>query len=149
MRPPQCTSLKTLQPCQRCVIALINHVELAVTNEGSLRNWWTRAQADSNHPANFKCKNGSPPNPQCISAIQGFLPASTSWESKAFCVREECLTSHTRSCFFQGNTETKKKKGDIPEKPKGIYTSPAKKGTFGFNKITLSERAGYKGVATE
>jgi len=48
----------------------------------------------------------------------------------------------------QGSTETKKK-GEVPEQPKGIYTSPAKKGTFGFNKTTLSERTGYKGVATE
>lgn len=43
----------------------------------------------------------------------------------------------------------KKKKGDVPQEPKGIYTSPAKKGGFGFNKTTLSERAGVKGVATE
>jgi hypothetical protein len=37
-----------------------------------------------------------------------------------------------------------KKKGEIPTVPKGIYTSPGKKGTFGFNKFTLSERQGYK-----
>ncbi|KAF5829309.1 hypothetical protein DUNSADRAFT_16277 [Dunaliella salina] len=48
----------------------------------------------------------------------------------------------------QGTPEAKKK-GQIPEQPKGIYTSPAKKGTFGYNKTTLSERTGYKGVATE
>lgn len=42
-----------------------------------------------------------------------------------------------------------KKKGEIPEKPKGIYTNPPKKGSFGMNKFTLSERQGYKGVATE
>lgn len=49
----------------------------------------------------------------------------------------------------QGTIEVKKKKGEIPEQPKGIYTGPAKKGTFGYNKTTLSERMGYKGVATE
>jgi hypothetical protein len=42
-----------------------------------------------------------------------------------------------------------KKKGEIPEQPKGIYTSVPKKGSFGYNKTTLSERQGYKGVATE
>lgn len=49
----------------------------------------------------------------------------------------------------QGQSEIRRKKGEIPEQPKGIYTSPAKKGTFGYNKTTLSERAGFKGVATE
>lgn len=33
-----------------------------------------------------------------------------------------------------------KKKGEIPSQPKGLYTSPAKKGTYGMNKTTLSER---------
>ena len=37
-----------------------------------------------------------------------------------------------------------KKKGEIPEVPRGFYTSPGKKGTFGFNKFTLSERQGHK-----
>ena len=37
----------------------------------------------------------------------------------------------------------------MPEIPKGIYTGPSKKGTFGYNKTTLSERQGYKGVVTE
>lgn len=45
--------------------------------------------------------------------------------------------------------DIKKKKGDYPEVQRGIFTSPAKKGTFGMNKTTLSERQGYKGVATE
>jgi hypothetical protein len=51
--------------------------------------------------------------------------------------------------YMVGQVEEKKKKGEIPEKPRGIYTSPAKKGTFGYNKTTLSERMGPKGVATE
>jgi hypothetical protein len=37
-----------------------------------------------------------------------------------------------------------KQKGNIPGSPKGIYTSPAKKGSFGMNKFTLSEKTGYK-----
>lgn len=45
--------------------------------------------------------------------------------------------------------EIKKKKGDIVSEPRGFYTSPSKRGTFGFNKTTLSERQGYKGVAGE
>lgn len=42
-----------------------------------------------------------------------------------------------------------RKKGEIPEGLPQIYTSPAKKGSFGMNKYTLSERQGYKGVVTE
>lgn len=45
--------------------------------------------------------------------------------------------------------EKAKKKGEITQHPKGIYTSPAKKGTFGMDKFTISQRAGHKGVATE
>ncbi len=41
------------------------------------------------------------------------------------------------------------KKGEVPGQPRGLYTSPAKKGSFGFNKLTISQRVGAKGVATE
>jgi hypothetical protein len=51
--------------------------------------------------------------------------------------------------WLQSHVETKKLKGQIPSQPKGIFTQPAKKGSLGFNKTTLSERVGYKGVATE
>ena len=40
--------------------------------------------------------------------------------------------------------ETKKKKGEVPEVPRGMYTSPAKKGSYGMNKYTISERQGFK-----
>jgi len=43
----------------------------------------------------------------------------------------------------------KLKKGEVPQMPRGIFTSPSKKGTFGMNKFTLSEKMGYKGVCTE
>ena len=43
----------------------------------------------------------------------------------------------------------KLKKGDVPPMPRGIFTSPAKKGTFGMNKFTLSEKVGYKGAQGE
>ena len=43
----------------------------------------------------------------------------------------------------------KLKKGDVPPLPRGIFTSPAKKGTFGMNKFTLSEKVGYKGAQGE
>lgn len=43
----------------------------------------------------------------------------------------------------------KLKKGDVPAMPRGIFTSPAKKGTFGMNKFTLSEKVGYKGTQGE
>ncbi len=45
---------------------------------------------------------------------------------------------------LQGTIYVQKVKGEVPEVPKGIYTNPAKKGTFGMNKFTLSERTGYK-----
>ncbi|KAJ9522631.1 hypothetical protein QJQ45_019712 [Haematococcus lacustris] len=51
--------------------------------------------------------------------------------------------------YIAGHMEVQKKKGDVPQQPKGIYTSPAKKGGFGMNKTTLSEHTGTKGVATE
>lgn len=40
-------------------------------------------------------------------------------------------------------------KGDVQEKARGIFTNPPKKGSFGMNKFTLSERQGHKGVAGE
>lgn len=49
----------------------------------------------------------------------------------------------------QDSPETKKKKGECTSVPPNIYTSPGKKGTFGFNKTTVSERQGVKGVAGE
>mmetsp|Transcript_23145 Transcript_23145/g.68800 ORF Transcript_23145/g.68800 Transcript_23145/m.68800 type:complete len:320 (-) Transcript_23145:680-1639(-) len=42
-----------------------------------------------------------------------------------------------------------RKKGDYPEQPRGIYTNPPKKGTYGMNKFTLSERRGVHGVTGE
>ncbi len=61
------------------------------------------------------------------------------------------LPLHLWPCpvWLQSHVETKKLKGQIPSQPKGIFTQPAKKGSLGFNKTTLSERVGYKGVATE
>lgn len=40
-------------------------------------------------------------------------------------------------------------KGDIQAQPRGFYTGPAKRGGYGYNKTTLSERQGFRGVATE
>lgn len=50
---------------------------------------------------------------------------------------------------MQADVINTKKKGDFPQQARGIFTSPAKKGTFGYNKTTVSEHAGPKGVATE
>lgn len=36
-----------------------------------------------------------------------------------------------------------------PLQPKPIYTSPCKTGSYGFNKTTLSERAGARGVVRQ
>lgn len=49
----------------------------------------------------------------------------------------------------QESPEAKIKKGEYTSTPPNIYTSPGKRGTFGFNKTTLSERQGAKGVAGE
>ncbi|GLC37426.1 hypothetical protein PLESTB_001587300 [Pleodorina starrii] len=52
--------------------------------------------------------------------------------------------------YIPGRSVTlQKTKADIGSEPRGFYTSPAKKGTYGFNKTTLSERQGFRGVATE
>ena len=59
------------------------------------------------------------------------------------------MLTHSRGLPAQSPLPERKKKGEVPEQPKGIFTSPAKKGTFGFNKTTLSERQGVKGVCTE
>jgi hypothetical protein len=50
---------------------------------------------------------------------------------------------------MQASQAVQTKKGDVPGQPRGIFTSPAKKGTFGFDNLTLSQRAGVKGVAAE
>ena len=44
------------------------------------------------------------------------------------------------------NPETKRKKEDIVHPLRQITTNPMKQGGYGFNKTTLSERKGYKGV---
>ncbi len=59
-----------------------------------------------------------------------------------------CGVSNNRGLPFwvrvQDFVETKKKKGEVPEVPRGMYTSPAKKGSYGFIKTTISERQGPK-----
>jgi len=42
-----------------------------------------------------------------------------------------------------------KKKGDATSELRGIFTSPSKRGTFGYPKTTLSQRVGAAGVAGE
>lgn len=46
------------------------------------------------------------------------------------------------------NPETRHKKEDIVHPLRQITTNPMKKGSYGFNKTTLSERKGYKGVVS-
>ncbi len=60
-----------------------------------------------------------------------------------------CMCVYVCVYVLQPFPEAKKTRADIKEVPKGIYTSPAKKGSFGFDKLTLSQRAGPKGIATE
>lgn len=47
------------------------------------------------------------------------------------------------------NPETRHKKDEIVHPLRQITTNPMKKGGYGFNKTTLSERKGYKGVMGE
>ena len=47
------------------------------------------------------------------------------------------------------NPEHKHTKDSIKHESRQIITSPAKRGTYGFNKTTLSERMGAKGVVSE
>ncbi|WIA38406.1 hypothetical protein OEZ86_001732 [Tetradesmus obliquus] len=51
--------------------------------------------------------------------------------------------------YVAGTVEIKRKKGEVQGTPKNIVTGPSKKGGFGFNKTTLSERQGALGVAGE
>ena len=46
------------------------------------------------------------------------------------------------------NPETRHRKDDIVHPLRQITTNPMKKGGYGFNKTTLSERKGYKGVVS-
>jgi hypothetical protein len=58
---------------------------------------------------------------------------------------QDLLHEYQPQCpLAQETVHVAKKKGEIPEQPKGIYTSVPKKGSFGYNKTTLSERQGYK-----
>jgi hypothetical protein len=50
---------------------------------------------------------------------------------------------------MQGNPEVKAKKGDFPAEKPNLYTSPAKKGTYGYIKTTLSEKHGPGGMHGE
>lgn len=49
----------------------------------------------------------------------------------------------------QETPDVKKKKGEYGSSPANIYTSPGKKGSFGFTKTTLGERIGAKGIVGE
>ena len=50
--------------------------------------------------------------------------------------------------FMIQNPELRHRKEDIVHPLRQITTNPMKKGGYGFNKTTLSERKGYKGVVS-
>ena len=50
--------------------------------------------------------------------------------------------------FAMQNPEMRHRKEDIVHPLRQITTNPMKRGGFGFNKTTLSERKGYKGVVS-
>ena len=52
-------------------------------------------------------------------------------------------------CCWLQNPEPKHTKDSIKHEGRQIITNPAKRGTYGFNKTTLSERKGAKGVVSE
>ncbi|KAK9837436.1 hypothetical protein WJX81_002227 [Elliptochloris bilobata] len=42
--------------------------------------------------------------------------------------------------------EHRLRKGEHVKQPRGVYTTPMKRGGYGYNKTTLSEIHGHKGV---
>ena len=50
--------------------------------------------------------------------------------------------------YSQCHVERIKKKGDIETRPRGVYTSPAKRGSYGVRGTTISEHKGYKGTVS-
>ena len=70
------------------------------------------------------------------------------------CYGIECSTCQKAYCYFFGivmlqNPELRHKKGEFVHPLRQITTNPMKKGGYGFNKTTLSERKGYKGVVCD
>lgn len=51
--------------------------------------------------------------------------------------------------LIQGNPDTPLKKGDIQEGKPNLYTTPGKKGSYGYIKTTLSEHQGAGGALGE
>ncbi len=58
------------------------------------------------------------------------------------------LQSSAGLCDMQTGAEAPHGKSDIATRPRGIYTSCAKKGSYGCIKTTLSENKGSKGVVS-
>ena len=58
------------------------------------------------------------------------------------------MTAYKTSFAVVQNPEARHKKDDIVHPLRQITTNPMKKGGYGFNKTTLSERKGYKGVVS-
>ncbi|KAK9814369.1 hypothetical protein WJX72_004672 [[Myrmecia] bisecta] len=54
-----------------------------------------------------------------------------------------------KNAYMSQFVEQKLKKGEVKGQPRNMTTNPMKKGGYGFNKTTLSERKGYKGVMGE
>lgn len=53
------------------------------------------------------------------------------------------------AALFQGSTHVSLKKGDVKEGKPNLYTSPGKKGSYGFIKTTISEHKGAGGAHGE
>lgn len=51
-----------------------------------------------------------------------------------------------RACCVAQHGERRLRKGEHIVQRRGVYTAPMKRGGFGYNKTTLSEMQGYKGV---
>lgn len=57
----------------------------------------------------------------------------------------QCTSAEQWRCL-QSPAATSQPAAEKPLQAKPIYTSPHKKGSYGFNKTTLSERKGAQGV---
>ena len=51
-----------------------------------------------------------------------------------------------RACCLAQHGERRLRKGEHVAQRRGVYTAPMKRGGYGYNKTTLSEIQGHKGV---
>lgn len=58
----------------------------------------------------------------------------------------KCRQPSTGVCWLAQHGERRARKGEHVVQKRGVFTAPTKRGGFGYNKTTLSELQGHKGV---